>query len=44
MFKMNLGKTPNNLSEQDYHELGRRTEGYSGSDISIVVRDALMQV
>lgn len=43
MFKMNLGKTPNNLSEQDYHELGRRTEGYSGSDISIVVRDALMQ-
>ncbi|KAF8907653.1 katanin p60 ATPase domain-containing protein [Gymnopilus junonius] len=31
------------LSLQDYRTLANRTEGYSGSDISIVVRDALMQ-
>ena len=44
MFTLNMGNTPTTLSEEDYRELGRRTEGYSGSDISIVVRDALMQV
>merc|ERR1712112_658559 len=43
MFKMNLGSTPHVLSDADINELGRRTEGYSGADISIVVRDALMQ-
>jgi len=43
MFKLNLGSTPHVLSEEDIRELGRRTEGYSGADISIVVRDALMQ-
>jgi SpoVK/Ycf46/Vps4 family AAA+-type ATPase len=44
MFKLNMGNTPTTVSEEEYRELGRRTEGYSGSDISIVVRDALMQV
>jgi len=43
MFKMNLGSTPHLLQEHDFKELGKRTEGYSGADISIVVRDALMQ-
>jgi len=43
MFKMNMGKTPHSLSEEDFRQLGKRTDGYSGSDISIVVRDALMQ-
>jgi len=43
MFKLNLGNTPHVLTEADVKELGRRTEGYSGADISIVVRDALMQ-
>jgi len=42
MFQNNLGTTPNNLSENDYLELARKAEGYSGADISIVVRDALM--
>lgn len=43
MFKMNLGSTPHMLTDADFRELGRRTDGYSGADISIVVRDALMQ-
>merc|ERR1711937_827622 len=43
MFKLNMGDTPHNISEEDFRDLGKRTDGYSGSDISIVVRDALMQ-
>jgi len=43
MFKLNLGNTPNSLTEEDYNELGAQTEGFSGSDISIIVKDALME-
>ncbi|BFZ19600.1 hypothetical protein BsWGS_22638 [Bradybaena similaris] len=43
MFKLHLGSTPNFLTEEDFKELGLKTEGYSGADISVVVRDALMQ-
>ncbi|TWW57623.1 vacuolar protein sorting-associated protein 4B-like isoform X1 [Takifugu flavidus] len=43
MFKLHLGSTPNDLTETDFVTLGKRTEGYSGADISIIVRDALMQ-
>jgi vacuolar protein-sorting-associated protein 4 len=43
MFKIHLGNTPNSLTEIDFSELGDLTEGYSGSDISIVVKDALME-
>ncbi|KAI3374933.1 hypothetical protein L3Q82_021457 [Scortum barcoo] len=43
MFKLNLGSTPNSISESDFVALGKKTDGYSGADISIIVRDALMQ-
>ncbi|KAK5623938.1 hypothetical protein CRENBAI_025428 [Crenichthys baileyi] len=43
MFKLHLGSTPSELVEEDFVTLGRKTEGYSGADISIIVRDALMQ-
>ncbi|CAL4112106.1 unnamed protein product [Meganyctiphanes norvegica] len=43
MFRLNLGDTPNSLNDQDYKELGFSTDGFSGADINIVVREALMQ-
>ncbi|XP_011359361.1 vacuolar protein sorting-associated protein 4B isoform X1 [Pteropus vampyrus] len=43
MFKLHLGATQNSLTETDFRELGKKTDGYSGADISIIVRDALMQ-
>ncbi len=43
MFKLNLGDTPHSLTERDFQSLGERCEGYSGSDISVVVREALME-
>jgi vacuolar protein-sorting-associated protein 4 len=43
IFKIHLGDTPNSLTDADFQELGRRTEGFSGSDISTVVKDVLMQ-
>lgn len=43
MFKLHLGNTPHSLTEANIHELARKTDGYSGADISIIVRDALMQ-
>lgn len=43
MFKLNIGKTPHSLQSSDFEELARISEGYSGSDISILVRNALME-
>jgi len=43
MFEIHVGTTPCQLAPKDYRTLADRTEGYSGSDISTVVRDALMQ-
>ncbi|KAG6852388.1 Vacuolar protein sorting-associated protein 4 [Blastosporella zonata] len=43
MFNLHVGDTPNELTQKDYRTLANKTEGYSGSDISTAVRDALMQ-
>lgn len=43
MFKIHIGNTPHNLTDRDFEELARRTEGFSGSDISVLVRDALYE-
>jgi vacuolar protein-sorting-associated protein 4 len=42
MFRLHLGDTPCQLTSNDFRELAQLTEGYSGSDIAIVVREALM--
>ncbi|EDV29048.1 expressed hypothetical protein [Trichoplax adhaerens] len=43
MFELHIGNTVNTLTQEDFKELGRHSDGYSGADIGIVVRDALMQ-
>lgn len=36
------GKTKNSLTEEDWITLGNESDGYSGSDLAIVVNEALM--
>lgn len=43
MFEINVGSTPHGLTAADFTHLAEQTEGYSGSDIAVIVRDALMQ-
>jgi vacuolar protein-sorting-associated protein 4 len=43
MFELNVGTTPCDLTQKEYRQLADATKGYSGSDIAVVVRDALMQ-
>lgn len=43
VFMLCVGSTPCNMTQADYRTLATMSEGYSGSDISIAVQDALMQ-
>jgi len=43
MFQIHLGKTPHKITNEQFKQLGEITDNYSGSDISIIVRDAMMQ-
>ncbi|KAJ2784991.1 Vacuolar protein sorting-associated protein 4 [Coemansia javaensis] len=43
LFQLHIGNTPCTLTQRDYRMLAERTEGYSGSDVAVIVRDALMQ-
>ncbi|CAI7597100.1 unnamed protein product [Penicillium discolor] len=43
MFMLAVGSTPCQMTQVDYRQLAELSEGYSGSDISICVQDALMQ-
>ncbi|PIN17507.1 AAA+-type ATPase [Handroanthus impetiginosus] len=43
MFKVHLGDTPHNLTESDFEALARKTEGFSGSDIAVCVKDVLFE-
>lgn len=43
MFELNIGSTPCTLTPKDIRTLAAQTEGYSGADVAVVVREALMQ-
>lgn len=43
MFELNIGTVPCECSINDLKLLANMTDGYSGHDIAVVVRDALMQ-
>jgi vacuolar protein-sorting-associated protein 4 len=43
MFKMHTGDTPHSLTEADFEKLGQLSEGASGSDIQVIVKEALME-
>jgi vacuolar protein-sorting-associated protein 4 len=43
MIHIHLGSIPHSLSAADCRIIGEQTNGYSGSDLSILVRDAMMQ-
>lgn len=43
MCKLHLGDTPNELTEDDFDHMGEITTGASGSDIKVLVKEALME-
>ena len=43
MFELNIGSTPNNITEEDLNELAEITEGYSGSDIATLTQEAVYE-
>ncbi|THY68475.1 AAA-domain-containing protein [Aureobasidium pullulans] len=43
MFELAVGSTPCEMKAEDFRTLAQLSEGYSGSDITIAVQDALMQ-
>ena len=43
MCKLHLGDTPNELTDADFDHLGEISEGASGSDIKVLVKEALME-
>jgi vacuolar protein-sorting-associated protein 4 len=43
MFDLNLKGQPNTLTEEQIEDLARRTDGFSGSDISTLTQDAIFE-
>ncbi|GAV53541.1 hypothetical protein ZYGR_0AK00430 [Zygosaccharomyces rouxii] len=43
MFEIDVGETPCSLTKEEFRQLGELTEGYSGSDVAVAVKDALME-
>ena len=41
-FQIRLGKTPHSVNEEDFDMLAEHSDGYSGSDITVVVKEAMM--
>jgi len=43
IFRTCIGDTPNSLDEKDFKELAESCDGFSGSDIAVLCRDALYE-
>mmetsp|Transcript_44232 Transcript_44232/g.99706 ORF Transcript_44232/g.99706 Transcript_44232/m.99706 type:complete len:451 (+) Transcript_44232:89-1441(+) len=43
MLKLHLGSTPNDCTQEDLMAIATRADGFSGADISILVRDAIFE-
>ncbi|EFC41998.1 predicted protein [Naegleria gruberi] len=43
IIKHNLRNTPNSLIEENFQKIAELTDGYSGSDLSVVIRQAIME-
>jgi vacuolar protein-sorting-associated protein 4 len=43
MFRVHLGDTPHHLAASDFQALAQATEGFSGSDIAVIVKDVLFE-
>lgn len=43
MFEIDVGETPCALTKEEFRQLGELTGGYSGSDVAVAVKDALME-
>jgi len=44
MVKLHLGnEVPHNLNDKDFYKIGQKTVGASGSDIKVLVKEALME-
>lgn len=43
LFKLNINKTNHSLTDEDFALLAKKTENYSGADISVLVRDAIYE-
>ena len=43
MFKLNLGDTENDITDDEFNQLAQLTEGYSGSDIATLTQDAIYE-
>ena len=43
LFELHVGNTSTTLTDNDFSQLAKLTENYSGSDISVAVREALME-
>jgi len=42
IIRHHLGKTPHSMSEEDLEIMGKDTDGFSGSDLSTLTKDAIM--
>ena len=42
ILKYSIGKTPHNLTDANFWEIGEQTDGFSGSDMATLCKDAIM--